>query len=229
MAKERFQTLIFDLDDTLIPTSEVLIPQAVQEVFQILSSNGLGWDFKTFEAYRKKHMAHWSHREILTNIIDENHLSPKSHIFESGLKAFYQVELPARIPLLPEVASTLQYLKPRYQLFLLTAGEENTQAEKILRAGLKDFFHEIKIVGSLEKKDKKESIAQWILQKKIEPEKTLSIGNRLKDEIRVSKSLGLHTCWFKYGEHADESPTEPDEKPDYEVAYHSELVSTCKL
>ncbi len=229
MATERFQTLIFDLDDTLIPTSEVLIPQAVQQVFEILSSNGLSWDFKTFEAYRKKHMARWSHREIIKNIIDENHLSPKSHIFESCLKAFYEVDLPAQIPLLPDAEATLKYLVPRYRLFLLTAGEENTQMKKVIRSGVKDFFHEIKIVGALEKQDKKESITEWIRQKKIEPEKTLSIGNRLKDEIRVSKSLGLHTCWFKFGEHADESPTEPDEQPDYEVAHHSELVSTCRL
>lgn len=229
MALDRFQTLIFDLDDTLIPTSEILIPQAVRQVFKILAEHGLDWDFKAFEEYRKKHLDQCSHREIIKNIIEENKLSPKSHIFESCLNAFYKVELPPRIPLLPEAQRTLQYLRPRYQLLLLTAGDERTQKEKIIRAGLENLFHEVKIVGSLEKKDKKESIANWIKEKKINPQSTLSIGNRLKDEIRVSKTLGLSTCWFKYGDHAAEVPKDIYETPDYEVHHYSDLVTQCQL
>lgn len=229
MAQDRFQTLIFDLDDTLIPTSEVLIPRAVRHVFEILAKQGLEWDFETFEAYRRKHMARSSHREIIKNIITENSLSLKSHILESCLKAFYQIELPAQLPLLPGAKENLQTLQPKYNLFLLTGGNPQTQREKLQRAQLTHFFEEISIVDTSQPETKKQSLETWIEKKLLIPERTLSIGNRLKDEIQLSKSLGLKTCWIKFGEHADEVPENERERADYEIYTHAELIEKCRL
>ncbi len=233
MAAVRFQTLIFDLDDTLIPTSEVLIPRAVQHVFQVLTSNGLDWNFEKFEQYRKKHMRKLSHREIIKeiieNLIPKNSMETKGHIFDSCLKAFYQASLPEVIPLLPGAQHNLEKLKSKYTLFLLTGGDLATQKQKLIKAGLQGFFQEIEVADASLNNAKKKIIEKWIAEKKINPLQSLSIGNRLSDEIRVSKILGLKTCHIQFGEHADELPEDNYEDADYKILHHAELIAKCQL
>ncbi len=229
MAATRFQTLIFDLDDTLIPTSEVLIPQAAQHVFQLLSENGLKWSFSQFEEYRKKHIVQHSHREIIKMLIEEKKLGPKGHIYESCMKAFYHASLPNEIPLLPGAKDNLEQLTKNYRLFLLTGGDENTQKQKLIKAKIQDYFTEVVVAGAAWRYNKKAVIENWLQKNQLLADKTLSIGNRLNDEIRASKILGLSTCHFKYGEHADETPQDHFENADFEINNHSELIKTCKL
>ena len=229
MAATCFQTLIFDLDDTLIPTSEVLIPQAAQHVFRLLSENGLEWSFSQFDEYRKKHIAQHSHREIIKMLIEEKKLGPKGHIYESCMKAFYNASLPDQIPLLPGAKNNLEELSKSYRLFLLTGGDEQTQKQKLVKAKIQDYFTEVVVAGATWQYNKKSVIENWLQKKQLRANETLSIGNRLKDEIRASKILGLNTCFFKYGEHADETPQDHFEKADFEIDNHSELIKTCKL
>jgi len=229
MGSPRFQTLIFDLDDTLIPTSEALIPQAVRNVFQVLVRHGLPWTFESFETYRKKHIRDLPHREIIKKLILENSLETKKHILEESLNAFYSNSLPEKIPLLPGAQENLEKLSQKYGLFLLTAGDRATQKLKITKLGIEKFFRGIEIADEKWKFDKKAVLESWISAKQITPIGSLSIGNRLKDEIRASKALGIYTCHFKYGEHAGESPTDHLEITDYNVQQHSELILTCQL
>ncbi len=229
MAATRFQTLIFDLDDTLIPTSDVLIPQAAQHVFQLLSENGLKWSFSQFEEYRKKHIIEHSHREIIRMLIEEKKLGPKGHIYDSCMKAFYNASLPEQIPLLPGAKDNLEKLVKNYRLFLLTGGDEKTQKQKLIKAKIQDYFAEIVVAGASWQYNKKAVIENWLRENQLLADKTLSIGNRLNDEIRASKILGLSTCHLKYGEHADETPQDHFENPDYEINNHLELIKICKL
>ena len=166
MASDRFQTLIFDLDDTLIPTSELLVPQAVRKVFQTLTDHGLKWDFETFEQYRKKHIIQLSHREIIREIIkntlSEGTLSSKGHIFEKCIKSFYETSLPETIPLLPGASENLKSLSTKYKLFLLSAGDRATQEEKIIKANLQKIFHEVAVADDSCQFDKKKLNAPWM-------------------------------------------------------------------
>lgn len=229
MALNRFQTLIFDLDDTLIPTSELLIPRAVRHVFQLLSENGLKWSFNQFEEYRKKHIELFSHREILEKLLNETKLGTKEHILQDCLRAFYEASIPSKIPLLPGALENLSQLTKTYRLLLLTAGDQKTQKQKIINCDIEKYFSEIIVADSSWQFNKQLVIENWIKSQTLSAHNTLSIGNRLKDEIRASKILGLSTCHFKYGEHAHENPKDHYEMPDFNVENHLELVTKCKL
>ena len=229
MSEPRFQTLILDLDDTLIPTSDVLIPPAIQEVHQIMQEYGLKWTLEEFNTYRKSNMNQKSHREIFKQIVDLNHLKPKEHIIMRTFKAFYEGPVPNPLPLLPGALSNLQALAPKYNLFLMTGGRKSNQRHKIKISGIEAFFNEILVVDESWDFQKIKALEFWIKNRMIVPERTLSLGNRLKDEIKVSKKMGLFTCHIRFGEHAYELPETRDEIPDFSINNHAEFISTCQL
>ena len=229
MTRGRFQTLIFDLDDTLIPTTELFVPQAIRRVHALLKNNGLEWSLEQFDQYRKKHISEFSHREIFKKLVNELPLQRKEHTLEKAVLTFYTPELPESIPLMEGAEANLFLLKKTYTLFLLTGGTKNVQNEKIKRAGLHGTFQEIVVADEKWKFNKEMVIQHWIQKQKLNPATTLSIGNSLKDEIRASKKNNLQTCLFMFGDHAVEKAIDDFEIPDFKVSHHHELISACRL
>ncbi|OGI60038.1 hypothetical protein A2641_02590 [Candidatus Nomurabacteria bacterium RIFCSPHIGHO2_01_FULL_37_25] len=46
---------------------------------------------------------------------------------------------------------------------------------------------------------------------------TLFIGDRVRSELAVGKTLGATTMWIRQGKFADETPENKDQEPDYTV------------
>ncbi|PWU14647.1 MAG: hypothetical protein C5B49_12775 [Bdellovibrio sp.] len=169
--KEVFQTLIFDLDDTLIDTSRYLLPIA-----------------GTAEFARR-------------------------------------IRQP--LPLLPGVRETLRLLHPRYDLHLLTQGRIEIQKQKLESSQLSAFFSEVFFVDPSKGESKGEVFHQ--LSQRKAPALFLSVGNRRSTDIREAKRYGMKTCFFRYGEHADEEPECPEDEADFEVTSFAELIERCQL
>ena len=62
------RSIAFDLDDTLLDTTGLLVPQASQDAFQILIDAGLRLDLKTCEDYRLSLIKTISHKDVFKKL-----------------------------------------------------------------------------------------------------------------------------------------------------------------
>ncbi len=93
----------------------------------------------------------------------------------------------------PGVKETLEYLKRRYKLILLTKGEEEEQLKKVKRSGLSQYFN-----ASIVLNDKTEKhYRDLIVNLKLNPEKTVMIGNSPKSDINPAVKAGMYGILIK--------------------------------
>lgn len=220
----KLKCIAFDLDDTLIDTSGLLVPVASQQACQAMKSLGLNCSMEECERWREKLAKEMSHREIFLEIARKYNSGNIDAIAAAGIQNFYSPQIPDRLPLLEGAKNSLEILQDKYTLFLVTSGLVATQRKKVAATGIEGYFKKIYVLDGF-KGEKKRIAFQDILQtEKLQPRELLSIGNRLYEEIRQAKQLGAHTCYFKYGEHVGEIPLVPEDHPDYTVLNHQELL-----
>ncbi len=93
----------------------------------------------------------------------------------------------------PGVRETLEYLKKRYRLILLTKGEEEEQLRKVKRSGLSQYFN-----ASIVLNDKtEEHYRDLTVSLKLTPEKTVMIGNSPKSDINPAVKAGMYGILIK--------------------------------
>lgn len=231
------KVIVLDLDDTLLDTSGLLIPGACLKIYNHLKSMGFSNSFESFETSRKSFVKQSSHKEFFKKFVAENTqaLRLNSNTADELLKQitnyFYDPEIPENIHLLEGATENLNYFQKKYKLALVTSGIEKTQKLKVAKLNLNSFIpieNQFYISGEM-LKTKKQAFQILIEKEKIKATELLSIGNRLSQEIRMCKELGGHTCYFQYGEHAEDTPKDQFEIPDFTVKTHHEIIATCRL
>jgi putative hydrolase of the HAD superfamily len=100
------------------------------------------------------------------------------------------------IEFLPEVLETLEYLKARHRLILVTKGAIEEQSGKIERSGVKQYFAAAEIVS-----EKKASIYRSIVEHyQLDPSSTWMVGNSPKSDINPALAAGLHAVFVPHGD-----------------------------
>jgi putative hydrolase of the HAD superfamily len=114
---------------------------------------------------------------------------------------------------LPEVPETLQYLKQRHHLILMTKGAFAEQTGKVERSGLKEYFAAVEIVD-----EKDAATYRRVVEKyELEPESTWMVGNSPKSDINPALAAGLHAVFVPHGdtwilEHEELNAPPPQQK-----------------
>jgi putative hydrolase of the HAD superfamily len=114
---------------------------------------------------------------------------------------------------LPEVPETLQYLKERHRLILMTKGALLEQTGKVERSGLKEYFVSVEIVA-----EKDPATYTRVLEKyELAHETTWMIGNSPKSDINPALAAGLNAVFVPHGdtwilEHEELNPAPPGQK-----------------
>lgn len=225
-----FKALAFDLDDTLIDTSGLLVPLASRAAYVAMTNKGLKMSYEIFDQQRKEKAIRMTHKQIFFEIAEsQGDNSLVADMAEAGIHTFYHPPLPPSLPLLAGAAENLRFLKDRYTLFLVTSGAISTQKEKVKRAGLESHFQSCIFVDGFKKERKRDAFLEILRQTGCKAHELLSIGNRLSQEIHDAKEVGAKTCYFEYGEHVGEQPRNQFEIPDFKIHTHHELVSACRL
>lgn len=225
----KYKSIAFDLDDTLLDTSGLLVPLAARRACEAMIAAGLRCEMNECLQMRQDLAAGYSHTEIFTQILNRYGTNQKGKAIHDALEEFYNPHIPGTLPLLPGSLENLEVLKQRYHIFLVTMGAQETQAKKIQALGIAGHFKKIYILNGFIG-EKKDSAFQDILETEAHPPRELlSIGNRLSSEIRDGKRLGATTCYFAYGEHVGEKPQFPEDHPDFTVSHHKDLIPTCGL
>lgn len=100
------------------------------------------------------------------------------------------------IEFLPEVLETLEYLKARHRLILVTKGAIEEQSGKIERSGVKQYFAAAEIVS-----EKKASIYRSIVEHyQLDADSTWMVGNSPKSDINPALAAGLHAVFIPHGD-----------------------------
>lgn len=181
--------LIFDLDDTLIPTTKEIAPIRLRQAF-----DKMGVTF-TDEVIAFNEKASRS-EEVLRHFCDKYKLS--SVIVEEGLQVLNYAPFPPKVLFQKdeEVVHLLEHLSQKHLLTLVTKGKKEIQEEKMRLFGIpSDLFQEKVIVEEGEKRPHYERLAsKWGEKKKI-----AVIGDRIEIDLRGAKELGFHTIHMEQG------------------------------
>lgn len=225
-----FKCIAFDLDDTLIDTSGLLVPEASRQACEAMKKLGLRCSVEECMTWREKLAKEMSHREIFLEIARKYNPSPVDKMATAGIQTFYNPDIPNFLPLLPGAQTTLEYcLSNNYTLFLVTSGSPETQRKKVKAAGIQDLFKKIYTLDGFKGEKKRLAFQDILKNEPIRPVELLSVGNRLFEEIRQAKQLGATTCYFRYGEHVGEMPQVPEDHADYIAESHEEFLKVCPL
>lgn len=223
------RAIAFDLDDTLINTSGILAPKATLDAFKILKDNGLKLSLEDCERIRLDMIRSVSHRDVFAFLAKNHGTDDTIAALSAAVDAFYSPTLPENLPLLPGALDNLKYLQPKYALYVVTAGFDVAQKDKIKSLGIKKFFKQIFVINSLAKERKKDSFIKILEIEKINSYELLCIGNSLSSEIKDAISLGAKSCYFEFGEDRGEADENLYKNIDFHVKNHFDLIEVCQL
>lgn len=227
--------LIFDLDDTLINTSELIVPKAANEACQILVQGGVLQNLDALLEERQKLAVGMSHSQIFPFMAKKygfaatTTLQEQEKIIQRAVHAFYSPSFTDELPLIDGALENLKIFSKHFPLYLVTAGLEEAQNRKILAANIRHFFRKVFVVSSITEKSKSSAFQEILRIENCLPTDCLSIGNRLSSEIHDAKKIGMKTCHFRFGEHKEETPQSPEEIPDFTIVHQKELLKICPI
>lgn len=223
------KAIAFDLDDTLLDTSGLLVPAASRHAFQLLQKAGLTLSLEECEKFRLDLIRTTSHKDVFKKLAAEYGTEETMKAVALANKAFYEPVLPEHLPLLPGAKENLEILSKKYHLYIVTAGYQEAQLNKVKSLGIAQYFKNVFVVNSLEKERKLAPFKKILELENIQPRELLCIGNSLSSEIHDARELGATSCYFQFGEDRGAVPTEPERRPHYHIYNHAELIPTCSL
>lgn len=115
----------------------------------------------------------------------------------------------------------LEYLAPKYDLYIASNGVAATQYSRLKSANISHFFKEIFISEMTGSHKPEKAYFDFCFARipDFDPKKALMIGDSLTSDIRGGKNAGIRTCWFN----PQHKPHRPEIEPDYEVFSLEEL------
>lgn len=203
-----YKHIFFDLDRTLWDfeknSHEVLL-----ELYQYynLSSKGITDHNKFIETYKYHNEKLWSlYRK---NKIEKDRLRDERFkialldfgIDDSELAAKLGIDYveycPKKTNLFPHVHSTLNYLKDKYSLHIITNGFEEVQYQKLENCNLTDYFEQIITSEQVGYKKPSHQIFKYSMLKAFsKPSDSIMIGDDLLADIIGAKEFGMAQVYF---------------------------------
>ena len=207
------QTLLIDADDTLWENN-IYFERAIAQFISFLNHhefspeqvrevlNDVERECIVTHGYGLHSFAH-----ALANTFERLSVNPVTPELHAQVKGFAQTIENHPIELLPEVTETLEYLRSRHQLILVTKGAVLEQTGKIERSLLRNLFTATEIVAEKDAAAYERVVEKFGLQHV----STWMIGNSPKSDINPALATGLHAVFVPHGntwvlEHEEVNP-----------------------
>lgn len=190
--------LIFDLDDTLINTSEVTTPFRLKEALIAMQAHGLNIpslnDAYTLVQRLSSYAS--SSKEALQEFAEL--MEAPAEVVSVGLKTLYE-EFCSATPVKPMEGAfeVLNILSKNHDLAIVTMGKPKIQREKIEKAGF-EFSSFYKLIVT-EERNKKIHYRDLMQSLKKKPSEVLVCGDRIALDLEPAKQLGMHTIRILHG------------------------------
>ncbi|EIE99330.1 HAD family hydrolase [Saccharomonospora glauca] len=202
--------LMFDADDTLWECN-VVFERAIDDFCDWQARPGLD------AAAVRKLLAEVEHANSarygygaavflrsLTDCLERIHRRPATEREREHLGRLAEAVLECRIELIPEVAETLEALRERYPLLLLTKGVPEDQWRKLDNSGLREYFRAVHVV-----REKDVATYSGLVERYgLDPASTWMVGNSPASDILPALAAGMGAVYVPNAntwvlEHAD--------------------------
>lgn len=227
-----YKAIIFDLDDTLLDSSEQLIPQTLRKVFGILQKHQLPITWEEFHLKRKDFFeknGRGSFFQSLLSDFDSIHQQLREKVKEEIYSLYYFPEIPPTLRPIGGAVDLLNDLHGKIDLYLVTSGNFAAQNEKVDQLKIRKYFKQIFCVEKENSQSKQAIFLQIIKNRNCLAKDVLCVGNRIDNELLAGKKVGCDTCLFRHGEYQHLIPIFDEEKPDFVIQSINEVKSICQI
>jgi FMN phosphatase YigB (HAD superfamily) len=211
--------LIFDLDDTLIPTSNEITPKCLEAALKKMIENGLSVNFEEGKKILfEMNSGPTRTSEVIKEFVKKMQGSD-NHVIV-GMSALEESLLTIGVQKTHGLNNFLRVLKEKFHLAIVTGGNAPTQQAKIDLYGIdKELFVDI-IVEEWGMKER----SYLILKERFGP--FIVVGDRIKNDLSGAKKLGGTTIHVRQGRGVFEPKNHPD--VDFEIASLKELTEVLE-
>lgn len=219
MILEKYEYLLFDLDDTLLDFAA-----AQENAFKkLLADENIIYSHELFETYEKINKALWRRFELG----EMSNYEVTSHRFAEFFSLFnrevdgrevdvrYRSYLAEGHQLFDGVLEMLEKLVKTHKLFVASNGIGVTQHTRLKNNNLNKYFEKIFISEELgTQKPEKEFFEKIFADAKInDKKKVLMIGDTLTSDILGANNVGIDSCWINL----DKKENTTKAQPTYEI------------
>lgn len=225
-----YKNLFFDLDDTLWAFS-LNARDTYEEMYR-----KYGYDrfFDSFEhyysLYNRRNLELWA--EYADGKVTKEELNRQRYlypleavgVYEPALAKAYEKDALAAIPtkskLMPHAREVLEYLSPRYNLYILSNGFKELQFHKMRSSGIDKYFRKIILsddIGILKPWPEIFHFALSATQSELN--ESLMIGDSWENDIAGAAGVGMHQVFYNVSGRMD-LPFAPT----YQIADLKELL-----
>jgi len=227
---ERLRAVFFDLDDTLLDTSGLLVVPALSDAAERMIGAGLAAEREALVGWLRDRVAEGRGGDYFADAARQFEVPEARHerVATAGRRAYFARQVPSLAPL-PGSRALLRRLGDSCRLYLVTAGDPDTQRRKIERLRIGEAFDAVRLVNSVEGEEKLGAFRELLESHRHQPQECLAVGDRLTGEIRDANRLGMWTARVRRGEFQAMEPRTPDEEPDFTVDGIPELARLLGL
>lgn len=200
--KKSRQTLLIDADDTLWENN-IYFEHAISDFISFLNHRAFTPQRVRQvlnEVERESIISHGyglhSFRQALIATFERLSVEPLTPGLHDTICGFAHAIAEQPMELIENVESTLQYLRARHQLILLTKGNIAEQSGKIARSGLRQYFESVEIVAEKDAPTYSLLIDKYGLLH----DATWMVGNSPKSDINPALSAGLNAVFVPHSE-----------------------------
>lgn len=205
MLKNQVTDIFFDLDHTLwdfeknsaLTFEKIFLDHRIDLELSDFLTVYVPANLKFWKMYREERITKTQLRyQRLKSVFDALDYSI-SDDFINLVSEEYITHLSSFNNLFPNTVDVLDYLQPKYRLHIITNGFQEIQKKKLRNSGIHDYFTQIIDSEMAGVKKPNPIIFQLALERaKVEPHKSLMIGDSLEADILGAKAVGLHTIHF---------------------------------
>jgi putative hydrolase of the HAD superfamily len=105
--------------------------------------------------------------------------------------------IPTKGPLMPGAMELLEYLRPKYRLFILSNGFKELQSRKMKTAGIDGYFDALILSEDIGVNKPNRELYEYALQKTgSKVEESLMIGDMFETDITGAANIGMEQLYY---------------------------------
>lgn len=205
---KRYEVLFIDLDDTLYDFS-ANSQEAYRTVYDLL---GYSQWFESFEHY---YTIYWEYNQQLwvrysAGEITRDYLNAERYAHPlrvmgvpdaDAISIRFGDESMKRLPLgtrlMPHAREILEYLRPKYRLYILSNGFTELQSRKMNSAGIAHYFDGVILSEDIGVNKPHPEIFEHALRvARVAPHQALMIGDNLEADIQGAHQVGMEQVFY---------------------------------
>ena len=204
---QRYKNLFIDLDDTVYDFSAAS-EESFRETYELLQYSRFFDSFEHYlSIYKPYNLELW--RIYGEGKITKEELNKRRYSYPLECVGIHDQELadtfckealsriPTKGPLMPGAIELLEYLRPKYRMFILSNGFKELQSRKMHSAGIDKYFDGLILSEDIGVNKPNRELYDYALQKTGSTlEESLMIGDMFETDIAGAANIGMEQIYY---------------------------------